>query len=99
MTASSRIHRIVQILFAAAVLLATAAHAEPGAVTRDHVVVELITADKTVLPGSTVFAGLRMKHDRQWHTYWRNPGDSGLPTKLTWTLPEGVTASDIRWPA
>src|SRR4051812_16526667 len=99
MTALSRIHRVAQILLAFGVLAAGVAFADPGPVKRDHVIVELIAADKTVMPGSTVFAGLRMQHDSEWHTYWRNPGDSGLPTKLTWTLPEGVTASDIEWPA
>jgi thiol:disulfide interchange protein DsbD len=99
MSDSNRLHRFARVLIAALTLISAAAFAEQGPVKRDHVVVELITADKTVLPGSMVFAGLRMKHDAEWHTYWRNPGDSGLPTKLTWTLPEGVTASDIEWPA
>lgn len=36
--------------------------------------------------------------DEHWHTYWKNPGDSGLGTKLTWTLPEGFTAGPIVWP-
>src|SRR5262249_42131926 len=34
-----------------------------------------------------------------WHTYWRNPGDAGEPTKITWTLPAGWKAGDIVWPA
>jgi thiol:disulfide interchange protein DsbD len=93
----SCIQRIAPALVLACV--ASAAYAEQGPVKRDHITVELVTADKTVLPGSTVFAGLRMQHDAEWHTYWRNPGDSGLPTKLNWTLPDGVTASDIQWPA
>jgi thiol:disulfide interchange protein DsbD len=33
-----------------------------------------------------------------WHVYWKNSGDTGLATKLEWALPNGVTASDIRWP-
>jgi thiol:disulfide interchange protein DsbD len=33
-----------------------------------------------------------------WHTYWRNGGDAGLPTTVTWTLPPGVSAGDINWP-
>lgn len=33
-----------------------------------------------------------------WHVYWANPGDSGLPVKIDWTLPEGFTISDIQWP-
>ncbi|HMN58169.1 MAG TPA: protein-disulfide reductase DsbD family protein, partial [Ottowia sp.] len=43
--------------------------------------------------------GLRIVHDPEWHTYWRNPGDSGLPTQLQWTLPENVSAGAIEWPA
>jgi thiol:disulfide interchange protein DsbD len=37
--------------------------------------------------------------DPHWHTYWRNPGDSGLPTTLAWKLPPGVAAAPIEWPA
>jgi thiol:disulfide interchange protein len=36
--------------------------------------------------------------DKDWHTYWRNPGDSGLPTKIHWELPAGFTAGEIQWP-
>jgi thiol:disulfide interchange protein DsbD len=36
---------------------------------------------------------------RGWHTYWQNPGDSGLPTTIEWKLPAGVTAGPIQWPA
>jgi thiol:disulfide interchange protein/DsbC/DsbD-like thiol-disulfide interchange protein len=50
-------------------------------------------------PGKTVWVGLQLTHQPQWHTYWKNAGDSGLPTQLQWTLPEGITAGDIAWPA
>jgi thiol:disulfide interchange protein DsbD len=36
--------------------------------------------------------------DPGWHTYWRNPGDAGLPTKAKWTLPEGFIAGELQWP-
>ena len=42
---------------------------------------------------------LRLKMKPGWHTYWRNPGDSGLPTTLDWKLPPGVAAGPIQWPA
>lgn len=45
-----------------------------------------------------VWLGLRLEHAPYWHTYWCNPGDSGAPTELHWTLPEGVQAGDIAWP-
>ena len=46
----------------------------------------------------TVWVGLQLAHKPEWHTYWKNSGDSGLPTSLQWTLPPGVTAGDVAWP-
>ena len=48
--------------------------------------------------GQTVWVGLQLRHPPQWHTYWKNPGDSGLPTTFQWTLPTGVQAGEIVWP-
>ena len=45
-----------------------------------------------------VWVGLQLTHKPEWHTYWKNSGDSGLPTMLEWTLPPGVMAGDIAWP-
>ena len=42
---------------------------------------------------------LRLAMDRGWHTYWQNPGDSGLPTTLAWKLPAPLRAGPIQWPA
>ncbi|HEX7889364.1 MAG TPA: thioredoxin family protein [Ramlibacter sp.] len=55
-------------------------------------------APEGVQPGKPVWVGLQLTHQPQWHTYWKNSGDSGLPTQLTWTLPAGVVAGDIAWP-
>jgi thiol:disulfide interchange protein DsbD len=49
-------------------------------------------------PGAPVWVGLQIEHAPHWHTYWKNSGDSGLPTELQWTLPPGVTAGNIAWP-
>jgi len=49
-------------------------------------------------PGKTVWVGLQLRHQPDWHTYWKNSGDSGLATSLSWTLPAGVQAGDIAWP-
>ncbi len=49
-------------------------------------------------PGQPVWVGLQITHAPDWHTYWKNSGDSGLPTDLQWTLPPGVTAGAIAWP-
>ncbi len=72
--------------------------AEPGAVRTPHVEAELISRHASFQPGKDVQLALRLKIKEHWHTYWRNPGDSGLPTRLTWTLPAGFSAGDIEWP-
>ena len=48
--------------------------------------------------GKPLWLGLLLRHAPQWHTYWKNPGDSGLPTTLAWKLPTGVSAGAIEWP-
>ena len=65
----------------------------------DAVEAELVAASDAAVPGGTLMLGLRLRHDPHWHTYWRNPGDSGLPTRLEFVLPEGWTAGEIAWPA
>ena len=59
----------------------------------------LIADHTTVRPGDTFNAGLRLVMPDGWHTYWRNPGDSGEATQIEWALPDGVTAGEIVWPA
>ncbi len=69
-----------------------------GPVIADHIVVELVAADRAVVPGREALLGLRLEHEEHWHTYWVNPGDSGLATKIAWITPANETAT-IRWPA
>lgn len=60
--------------------------------------IELLLDKNSALPGESVHAGLRMTMAPRWHTYWRNGGDVGFPTKIIWELPTGVTAGEIQWP-
>jgi thiol:disulfide interchange protein DsbD len=65
----------------------------------DQVRAELVAhAPEGAAPGATVWLGLQLTHAPDWHTYWKNSGDSGLPTELQWTLPPGVSAGPIAWP-
>ncbi|MCR5882340.1 thioredoxin family protein [Rhizobacter sp. J219] len=84
-----------------ALLLALAApcvaHAQAEAKT-EQVAVRLVSAAATVQPGQSLLVGVQQKIIPHWHTYWANPGDSGLPTTIAWTLPAGATASPIHWP-
>jgi DsbC/DsbD-like thiol-disulfide interchange protein len=86
--------------FILAALLATPAFAQgKSTVTSERVRAELMAhAPEGVQPGKTFWVGLQLSHQPEWHTYWKNSGDSGLPTQLQWTLPAGMAAGDIAWP-
>ena len=90
-------------LGAAATLLgpapALAARPVTAVVKTDQVRAELVAhAPQGVAPGQPLQLGLRIDHAPQWHTYWKNPGDSGLATTLQWTLPPGFSPGEIAWP-
>lgn len=63
-----------------------------------NVEVTLRSGRTQVKPGETFYVALDQKIAPGWHTYWRNPGDSGEPTSISWTLPSAVSASAIKWP-
>ena len=90
------------VLLTACLSFVSGAHAQTtpkNVVTTERVRAELMAhAPDGVEPGKQVWVGLQIAHQPEWHTYWKNSGDSGLPTMLTWTLPAGVTAGEIAWP-
>jgi DsbC/DsbD-like thiol-disulfide interchange protein len=89
---------ILLIVTSAAVLLQAAiSHAATNA--EEHVAVNLIGEHSAVVAGTTTWLGIQIKHEPHWHTYWLNPGDSGLPTKLAWSVPYGFVPGEIAWPA
>ncbi len=68
-------------------------------VTTDQVRAELLAfAPDGVGPGKQVWVGLQIAHQPDWHTYWKNSGDSGLPTVLEFKLPAGIDPGEIAWP-
>ena len=58
----------------------------------------LYAESATVAPGGTLWTELHLTVAPGWHIYWKNPGDSGLPTELDWSLPPGFSAGAIEWP-
>jgi thiol:disulfide interchange protein DsbD len=87
-------------LWAALVLaaaLVSPALAQP--VRTANVEAELHSARAAVAPGERFTIVLRQRINDGWHTYWRNPGDSGEPTELTWTAPTGFEVGPLQWPA
>ncbi|HKY90125.1 MAG TPA: protein-disulfide reductase DsbD domain-containing protein, partial [Nevskiaceae bacterium] len=86
-------------LFAGLLALALTGAASAAPVAGEHVEAELIAENLSFRPGDAPnWVALRLVPETDWHIYWRNPGDSGIPTKLQWALPAGVTAGDIQWP-
>src|SRR5690242_2879799 len=63
-----------------------------------HTQARLVLGADIARPGDTVLAGVQLQMDDRWHTYWKNSGDSGMPTTIDWQLPPGVTAGEIQWP-
>ncbi len=65
-----------------------------------HVQAELVSDYQQITIGQPFHVALRLTMAKGWHTYWKNPGDTGLPTTIQWQLPDGVRqTSDLQWPA
>jgi thiol:disulfide interchange protein DsbD len=80
----------------AALLACAPVRAAP--VQTGHIEAELVADRASVSPGGSIHLALRQKIQPTWHTYWRNPGDSGQPVTLDWALPAGWRAGAITWP-
>ncbi|MGI8481718.1 MAG: protein-disulfide reductase DsbD domain-containing protein, partial [Chthoniobacterales bacterium] len=65
---------------------------------RELVKAELIANTTAVVPGKPFTVGLLLRIAPGWHTYWKFPGDAGLPTEIKWNLPPGWKVGDIQWP-
>jgi thiol:disulfide interchange protein len=105
----SRSSRHLTAIFLAAMLLFSARGAQgqiaevgdggPGPAKAEHLTVELTSLSPQVAVGGKVEVGLVMTIEEHWHVYWVNAGDSGEPPAIKWTLPDGMTAGPMRFPA
>ncbi|HEX3848817.1 MAG TPA: protein-disulfide reductase DsbD domain-containing protein [Steroidobacteraceae bacterium] len=71
--------------------------ASGNVVATANVKARLVSEVSAVAPGQPFWVSLELTIRDGWHTYWRNPGDSGQATSLAWRLPPGFTAGDIVW--
>src|SRR5947207_1804470 len=65
---------------------------------KELVKAELLADTSAVVPGKPFTVGLLLRMAPHWHTYWKFPGDAGLPSELKWKLPEGWKIGEIQWP-
>ena len=70
-----------------------------GPVRAQHLTVELLPLEGSIQPGGSTSVGLHFNLDKGWHVYWVNAGDSGEPPRIKWTLPAGITAGAMQFPA
>ena len=59
---------------------------------------ELVSEQKNVVDGQAFWLGWRIVREKGWHTYWKSPGDIGLPTSIAWRTPSGVSVSPYEYP-
>lgn len=71
---------------------------QSGSSAAHHTQARLVLSAGTAKPGDTIWAGVALKMDAGWHTYWKNPGEAGMATSIKWQLPPGITAGEILWP-
>ena len=85
-------------ILAALLLCGSAAATSSDVSSHQRIDVQLVSEVASIQPGEPFRLALRMEPDQHWHTYWKNPGDSGIETRLSWTLPNGFEAGTIDWP-
>jgi len=90
--------RALKLCLFGLLLASPAAFALSGSpVATDNVKARLVSEVGSIAPGQEFSVALELQIRDGWHTYWRNPGDSGEATKLQWQLPPGFAAGDIVW--
>ena len=88
----------VLLVLALAGFSGPAAAQPPKAKQPPHVHIRLVPEHTHIGSGETVTVAIEQTIDPGWHTYWVNPGDSGEPPEIKWTLPAGFKAGEIQWP-
>jgi DsbC/DsbD-like thiol-disulfide interchange protein len=70
----------------------------PESYDSSQIAVSLVSDVSSIKPGQSFHIGVHFVIAPPWHIYWKNPGDAGLPTRLSWQLPEAFSAGPINWP-
>jgi DsbC/DsbD-like thiol-disulfide interchange protein/cytochrome c biogenesis protein CcdA len=93
--------RISRLVFVSLFLVAAGLSALAASSSADapHLHIQMIVLPQALSPGDMNDGGLYFKLEPGWHVYWKNAGDSGEPPHIRWTLPQGITASQLQFPA
>lgn len=77
---------------------ALGASAQPASPGENHTQVSLVADVQEVVPGSEFRVAVVFDIQDGWHTYWHGLNDTGMPTTIDLTLPEGFGRDATRWP-
>jgi thiol:disulfide interchange protein DsbD len=86
------------IVLASLLLAAISMQSEGNALAPSHARVKLFADTSTVVPGQPFTVAIAFKIDPAWHVYYKDPGESGMPPEVKWTLPAGLTAGELQFP-
>jgi len=98
MRIGTTLRRVSALTGLVAALSTSGAQADGPPAAADLVKAELIAEAASIAPETTLWVDLHLAVKPGWHVYWRNPGDSGLPTAIDWNLPTGFSPGNINWP-
>ena len=93
-----RLNVLTTIALLAFMLCNSSYAVESNVVATENVKARFLSQYSEVEVGQSFYVLFEIDIRDGWHTYWRNPGDSGQATSIKWTLPQGVTAEEIQWP-
>lgn len=60
--------------------------------------ISIFSEEASIQPGHPFSVAIQLEIDDDWHTYWKNPGDAGMPPMISWNLPSGFQAGPLLWP-
>jgi suppressor for copper-sensitivity B len=96
----SRIRRLIAVVVTLSLMQlaigTTAFGAATAWVNSDYSQIRLIAVPGDNQPN--IQAGLHIRLEPGWKTYWRSPGDSGVPTIVNWSASKNISVSGLRWP-
>jgi DsbC/DsbD-like thiol-disulfide interchange protein len=91
---------VMALIQAAAIVSPAQAGSATSWISQNHASTRLIV-DTTPWHNKqkTRVAGIHIKLDKGWKTYWRYPGDSGLPPRFDWSGSSNLKSARVLWPA
>lgn len=88
-------NRVLRLLLALLLAAPAAAESLGGP---NHITPTLVAESLSPKAGGHTTLAFAMHPEPTWHGYWKNPGDAGIETRVTWGAPKGVAFGAIDYP-